>query len=83
MRKQGRRRVLKSGTAIERHRRSARAEGSSGGRAREGESPLLGRVVWAISPEKMFEFQMSVEVILMHFETIFACEFGLLYRHFM
>ena len=33
---QGRRRFLKSGTAIERHRRSARAEGSSGGRAREG-----------------------------------------------
>ena len=27
---------LKSGSAIERHRRSARAEGSSGGRAREG-----------------------------------------------
>ena len=34
---QGRRRVLKSGTAIERHRRSARAEGTSRGRAREGD----------------------------------------------
>ena len=34
---QGRRRVLKSGTAIKHHRRSARAEGTSGGRVREGE----------------------------------------------
>ena len=34
---QGRRRVLKGGTAIQRHRRSARAEGSSRGRAREGD----------------------------------------------
>ena len=34
---QGRRRVLKSGRAIERHRRSARAEGTSRGRAREGD----------------------------------------------
>ena len=34
---QGRRWVWKSGTAIERHRRSARAEGASGGIAREGE----------------------------------------------
>ena len=33
---QGRRRFLKSGTAIERHRRSSRAEGPSGGRARGG-----------------------------------------------
>ena len=37
---QGRRRFLKSGTAIERRRRSARAEGSSGRRAREGSYPL-------------------------------------------
>ena len=38
---QGRRRVLESGTAIERHRRSARAEGTSRGRAREGDfSPV-------------------------------------------
>ena len=36
---QGRRRFLKSGTAIERHRRSARAEGTSRGRAREGDFP--------------------------------------------
>ena len=38
---QGRRRFLKSGTAIECHRRSARAEGASRGRAREGGFPLL------------------------------------------
>ena len=36
---QGRRRFLKSGTAIERHMRSARAEGPSRGRAREGDFP--------------------------------------------
>ena len=34
---QGRRRFLKSGTAIERHRRSARVEGTSRGIAREGD----------------------------------------------
>ena len=33
---QGRRQFLKSGTAIERHRRSARAEGASRGRIQEG-----------------------------------------------
>ena len=33
---QGRRRFLKSGTAIERRRRSARAEGSSGGEHERG-----------------------------------------------
>ena len=42
---QGRRRFLKSGTAIERLRRSARAEGSSQGRAREGVIPLFVRGV--------------------------------------
>ena len=63
---QGRRRFLKSGTAIERHRRSARAEGSSGVRAREWVIPPLVRGVRGISPEKIFEFNMSVEAILMH-----------------
>ena len=71
---QGRRRFLKSGTANERHRRSARAEGSSWGRAREGIIPPLVRGFGGISPEKIFEFNMSVEAILMHFETIFACK---------
>ena len=79
---QGRRRLLKSGTAIERHRRSARAEGSSGGRAREGVTPPLGRGVWGISPENFFEFNMSVEAILMHFETIFACKIRLIVQEF-
>ena len=27
-----------------------------------------------ISPEKIFKIKMCVEAILMHFETIFACE---------
>ena len=36
---QGRRRFLKSGSTIERHRRSTRAEGPSRARAREGELP--------------------------------------------
>ena len=36
-----------------------------------------------ISPEKIFEFETSVEAILMHFETILACKIRLMYRHFM
>ena len=40
---QGRRRLLESGTAIGRRRRSPSAEGTSGGRAREGiRLPLVG-----------------------------------------
>ena len=73
---QGRRRFLKSSTAIERHRRSARAEGSRGGG--EHNIPPLLRGVWGISIEKFFEFNMSVEAILMHFETIFACKIQLI-----
>ena len=58
--------------AIECHRRSARAEGSSGGeggggRAREGVIHPLLKGARGISPEKIFEFNMSVEAILMHF----------------
>ena len=77
---QGRRRLLKSGTAIE--HRSARAEGSSRGRAREGVTPPLGWGVWGISPEKIFEFNMSVEAILRHFETIFACKIRFIVQEF-
>ena len=47
---QGRRRVLKSGTAIERHRRSARAEATS-----RGSFPPLVRGVRGSSPEKIFK----------------------------
>ena len=52
------------------------AEGPSRGRAREGES-LFVRGVRGISPEKIFKFKMSVEAILMHVETMFACEIRL------
>ena len=51
--KQGRRQLLESGTAIERIRRTPSAEGTSGGRAREGVRPPLVRVVWRISPMKI------------------------------
>ena len=75
---QGRRRFLKSGTAIVRHRRSARAEGSSGGGgSTRGVIPLLVR-----SPEKFFELNMSVEAIHMHFETILACKIRLIVQAF-
>ena len=58
MKCQGRRRVLKSGTAIERRRCSSpSAEGTSGGEHERGG-------VWGISPEKIFKFKMSVEAIL-------------------
>ena len=50
---QGRRRFLESGTAIERRRISPSAEGTSGGRAREGVRPPLVRGVWGISPTKI------------------------------
>ena len=40
---QGRRRIFESGTAIERRRRSPSADGTSGGRAREGIQPPLVR----------------------------------------
>ena len=50
---QGRRRVLKSGAAIERHRRSARAEGTSRGRAREGDE-LPSRKGFGGSPPRKF-----------------------------
>ena len=69
--------------AIERRRRSARAEGSSGGRAREGVISPLVRGVRGISPEKFFELNMSVEAILMHFETIFACKIRLIVQAFL
>ena len=32
--------------------------------------------------EKIFEFNMSVEAILIHFETIFACKIRLIVRAF-
>ena len=43
--------------------------------------PLV-RGVGRISPEKFFEFNMSVVAILMHFETIFACEIRLIVQAF-
>ena len=45
-----------------------------GGEHERGRFPLLVRGVWGISPEKIFKFKMSVESILMPFETMFACE---------
>ena len=45
-----------------------------GGEYERGIFPPLVRGVRGTSPEKMFEFKMPLEAILMHFETIFACE---------
>ena len=63
--------------------RSARAEGSSGGggHARGSYTPLV-MGDRGLSPEKIFEFNMSVEAILMHFETIFACKIRLIVQAF-
>ena len=70
---QGRRRLLESGTAIERRRRSPSAEDTSGGRARGGHVPLsLGGL--GISPMKILQLKMTKEAILLHFETSFGCE---------
>ena len=48
------------------------------GRAQEGGF----RGVRGISPEKVFKINMSVEAILMHFETNFACEIRLIVQAF-
>ena len=80
---QGRRRFLKSGTAIERHRRFARAESTRRGEGtRWGMNTPFVRGVGGISPEKIFKFKMSVEAILMDFETMFACEIRLIVQAF-
>ena len=75
---QGRRRVLKSGTAIPRGPK-ARA----GGEHERGNFPATAKGLRGISPEKIFKFKMSVEAILMHFRPCLLVRFGLLYRHFM
>ena len=58
-----------------------------GPKARVGGEHERGGVVfrkggWGISPEKNFKFKMSVEAILMHFETMFACEIRLILQAF-
>ena len=47
-----------------------------------GVKPPLIMGVRGISPEIFFVFNMSVEAILMHFETIFACEIWLIVQAF-
>ena len=79
---QGRRRLLKSGTAVERHRCSARAECSSGGEYERGSHPLSEAGFGGFPPRIFFEFNMSLEAILMHFETIFACKIRLIVQEF-
>ena len=71
---QGRRRLFKSGTAIKRRRRSPSAEDMSGGRAREGVWPLWLGGFGGSPPLTMLELKMTKEAILLHFETICACE---------
>ena len=62
---QGRRRFLKSGTAIERHRRSARAEGPSRGRA-----PNLAVTKATIhSDTDIFSLDLSCQMDLQKFES--------------
>ena len=45
----------------------------------EIEGTFSNRPSW-ISPEKTYKFKMSVEAILMHFETIFACATQLIFQ---
>ena len=60
---QGRRRLLKSGPAMKRRRRFTSAEGTSGGRAREGGIPPLVMGVRGIAPETILYFWTSLETI--------------------
>ena len=76
---------MKSDTAIERHRRSERAEGVSGGGGGGGGGDSTKGVIPPLrkgDSGKIFEFNMSVEAILMHFETIFACKIRLIVQAF-
>ena len=50
----------------------------AGGEYERGDEPPSRKV----SPEKIFKFKMSVEAILMHFETMFACEIRLIVQAF-
>ena len=53
-----------------------------GGERERSSYPIRMGVGWLVSsPEKNFIYKMSVEEILIHFETNFACE--ILYRHNM
>ena len=72
---QGRRRLLESGTGIE-HRCFHRVPTIRGGgeKTRGGVDPPLVRGVRGTSPKKTLKFKMTKEAILLHFETIFACE---------
>ena len=56
--------------------------GARGGERERGSYPIRMGVGWLVSsPEKKFKYKMSVEAILIHFETNFACE--ILYRQNM
>ena len=82
---QGRRRVLKSGTAIERHRRSARAEGSSGrggGSTRGGYTPSRKGASGDLPRVFFLKINMSVAAILIHFNTIYAGKIRLIVQAF-
>ena len=49
---------------------------------RGGMNPPLVRGFGGSPPEKIFKFKMSVEAILLHFETMFACEIRLIVQSF-
>ena len=54
----------------------------AGGEHERGHTPFRKESSAGASPEKFFEFNMSVEAILMHFETIFACKIRLFVQAF-
>ena len=78
---QGRRRVLKSGTAIERHRCSPSAEGTSGGEHERGSKGLTPSPKGGLGDLPRENFQIQ-DVCRSDSEVIFA-KLGLLYRHYM
>ena len=60
-------------------------EARAGGEHEKGDEHPSHKGGSGVSPNKIFKFKMSVEAILLHFETIrcLLVKFGLLYRHFM
>ena len=54
----------------------------AGGEHERGDGPPSRKGVGGSPPEKIFTFKMSLKAILMHFETIFACEILLIVQAF-
>ena len=65
---------------MERDRRLQSVDGRGVGRVQEGDGPSPLWWVLGSSPKNIFQFKMSVDDILMHFEAIFLVKPSLFYK---